>query len=149
MTGPLPTHGVHSLSASVQHMPAFRVPAPLRFIIGVLHSIFFTACAVYAGMPARCHWCLCEERFREPVVVDVGRQGRHAVLRPLPAPARRRRGLGQSRVLQDVGASLALSGCRGVVQQGLGSSSGKAFAQCAVTSPLARAVRSPRWRAGR
>ena len=85
----LPTHGLHSLSASVKHTPVFRVPAPLRFIIGVLNSTLLQR-ALYMRV---CQLGLTsasaqpKERWREGVLVDVRRQVRHAILRLVPAQA--------------------------------------------------------------
>ena len=58
-----------------------------------------------------CHLRLPEERRGEAVLVDVGRQDRHAVLRLVPEKGGGRRVLGQGCLLPHAGSSLPLRGC--------------------------------------
>ena len=129
-----PTHGLHSLSASVQHTPVFRVPAPLRFIIGVLNSkslqraLYMRVCQLgVTGASARNDqekesWWMsgvrCAMQF---FVLYRRRPGADVVLGKVACQKMKAPRL-PCFVLS---RCFPMLGRRGVVQQGLGSSSGQ------------------------
>ena len=100
-----------------------------------------------------CHLRLPEERRGEAVLVDVGRQDRHAVLRLVPGNGGGRRVLGQGCLQPRAGSSLPLRGCftmfprvwrlgcRVVVGERRTGGRSKEVAQCMVAPPLASAGR--------